>query len=340
MKSMESGSGRSRVVFVFGVAVLSAAPATAQLAQPAAATPQSVLAAQPAAQPASAARALLTPADYGRFESLAATALSSDGRWLAYGIRTVDEKDELRLRPLDRDTTRVFAWGTGPTFSPDNRWLTWTIGVPTEERQRLERAREPVRSGVGLLDLASGVEKKFERVRARSFDATGRYLALHGYAPTEPRGKGADLRIVDLTTGIETFFGNVDSYAWSDGGSLIALLLSTGTDAGNGVQLYDAADGRLRVLDASSSSYRSLAWREDAADLAVLRSVAPMAGDSTAHALLAWRGLDRGNGTRFTLDARPQGLADGLAVLGFTAPRWSRDGRMLSLGVRPLEPED
>jgi dipeptidyl aminopeptidase/acylaminoacyl peptidase len=341
MKHTEpNGSARSLVAVVFGMAALSAAPVAAQLAQPGSTTTQTALTAQPAASPASAARALLTPADYGRFESFGATALSSDGRWLAYGIRTVDEKDELRLRPLDRDTTRVLALGTAPTFSPDNKWLTWTIGVATEERQRLERAREPVRTGVGLLDLAAGVEKKFDRVRARSFDASGRYLALHGYAPTEPRGKGADLRIVDLTTGIETFFGNVDSYAWSDVGSLVALLLATGSQDGNGVQLYDAANGRLRVLDGSSSSYRSLVWREDAADLAVLRSVAPTAGDSTAHALLAWRGLDRGNGTRFTLDARAQGLADGLAVLGFTAPRWSPDGRMLSLGVRPLERED
>src|SRR5687768_4502373 len=147
----------TRTALVICLSSVVAAPATAQ-AQEATASAQS----SSAARPAASARVLLTPADYGRFESLAATALSSDGRWLAYGIRTVDEKDELRLRPLDQDTTRVFAWGTGPTFSPDNKWLTWTIGVSTEERQRLERAREPVRTGVGLLDLATGVEKKFD----------------------------------------------------------------------------------------------------------------------------------------------------------------------------------
>jgi dipeptidyl aminopeptidase/acylaminoacyl peptidase len=326
----------TRTAFVLGCGLVLAMPAGAQLAQPASAPAgPSANAARPVAA-ASAPRALLTPADYGRFESLAASALSPDGRWLAYGVRTVDEHEELRLRALDREDTRVFEWGAAPAFSPDSRWLVWTENVSTEERQRLERDRQPVRTGARLLDLRSNTGTSYERVRARSFDPSGRFLALHGYAPTEPRGKGADLRVVELATGVATVFGNVDSYAWSDTGPLLALVIATGSEDGNGVQLYDAPTGRLRALDQSSSSYRGLTWREDAADLAVLRSVAPVAGDSTAHALLAWRGLDRASPTRFTLDARPQALAAPLTVMGFTAPRWSPDGRRISLGVRPL----
>jgi dipeptidyl aminopeptidase/acylaminoacyl peptidase len=214
------------------------------------------------------------------------------------------------------------------------------VNVSLEERRRLERERQPVRQGAAALDLRSGEQRSYERVRARSLDATGRYLALHGYAPTEPRGKGADLRVVELATGGETSFGNVDTYAWSDLGSVLALVIATGAEEGNGVQVYDAAEGRLRSLDASSSSYRHLSWRTDAADLVVLRSVGAMGADSTAHTVMAWRGLDGAAAPgALTLDARPEALGGAFEVMGFTAPRWSDDGRHVALGVRPVRAE-
>src|SRR5688500_15568493 len=91
-------------------------------------------------------RPTVTPADYGRFEQLGATALSPDGKWLAYGLTRVNERNELRLRPLDRDTLLTIAWGSAPTFSPDSRWVTWSVGVSPQENARLQRARQPVRT--------------------------------------------------------------------------------------------------------------------------------------------------------------------------------------------------
>ena len=71
--------GGTRATLAFGLALALALPASAQLAQPTAA-PAGARAATPAA---TAAPALLTPADYGRFESLAATAEDAFGLELA-----------------------------------------------------------------------------------------------------------------------------------------------------------------------------------------------------------------------------------------------------------------
>ena len=46
---------------------------------------------------------MLEPAEYGRWEQLAAqrTPLSPDGRWLVYGITRASRDNEVRVQPSD-----------------------------------------------------------------------------------------------------------------------------------------------------------------------------------------------------------------------------------------------
>jgi dipeptidyl aminopeptidase/acylaminoacyl peptidase len=280
------------------------------------------------------------PSEYGRWESLGFGArLSPFGDWIAYPVRRVNEENELRIRELSGDSTHAVPWGASPDFSPNGRWLTWSVGVSPDEREKAEEADEPVRNSVTLLDLGSWTERDFDGVAARTFDATGRFLALHGYPPEEPAGKGADLRIVDLDTGAETTFGNVGEYAWSDSLSLLAMAIATGADDANGVQVYDAADGRIRSLHTSRSAYRGLSWREGAADLALLRTEEDASSEDAAHEVLAWRGLDGSSPTAFVLTEEAEGVEDGLEIVRHASPRWSDDGSIVAIGLRP-EPED
>lgn len=281
----------------------------------------------------------LTPADYGKFESLGAGRPSPDGRWFAYQVSRVDERSELRIADLERDTTRTAAWGSNPRFAASSRWLVWTVGMSPDEQEKLTRDKKPIRTGATLLDLRTGVERTFPLISAATFDATGRYLALHGYAPDEPKGKGADLRLLDLAAGTEVALGNVAEFAWSGVGSLIAVTIATGTDAGNGAQVLDAATGRTTGLDASSSVYRQLAWREKGADLAVYRSNGPASKPGNGYTLLAWRGIDRPSPVRLQLDPKALGAPDSLQIVEHRKPSWSEDGSRIGLGFRPVEPD-
>ena len=286
--------------------------------------------AAPALAPAQE-RPLVT--DYGRWERLGADALSPFANWVAYVVTRVDETSELRVRRLADDSTRVFPWGSAPAFSADGRWLVWTTGVSPDER---ENSDEPVRDKASLMDLQTGGIREFDAVSERAFDASAGFLALRGYAPDEPAGKGADVRIVTLATGAETTFGNVPEMAWSPLGSHLALAIATGTDVGNGVQVYDATAGTLRSLDASASAYRSLRWRDDSHDLAALRSRDAASADGTAWDVLAWRELDR---EMTVLGSNTAGISNTLEVVRHRAPAWSDDGRMISVGLRPVENE-
>ena len=283
-------------------------------------------------------RPVVTPDDYGRWERLGGSALSPFGDWIAYAVSRVDETSELRVRRIDEDSTRVFPWGSGPRFSPDGRWLAWTTGMSPDEEEALGGRGEPVRRTASVMDLRTGDVREFEAVAGFAFAATGRHLALRGYPPSEPRGKGADLRVVDLVADAVNTIANVGELAWSPSGTLLALAIATGGDLGNGVQLHDAAAGTLRSLDASGSGYSSLRWRDDAADLAVLRSRGDASEDGDARDVLAWRGLDRGI-EMAVLGGEVAGLPDSLEVVGHRAPAWSDDGAMIAVGVRPVEEE-
>ena len=289
---------------------------------------------------ASQERPLLRASDYGRWEQPGALRTSPDGAWVAYEVTRNDEKSELRIRRLTEDSTRAVPWGEDAAFAASGDWLAYAIGLPEDERERLEEEDEPVRLDAGVLDLRSGTTRTFEAVRAFSFDAEGRYLALHGYAPEEPEGKGADLRVIDLASGSSTTLGNVDALAWSAAGSWLALAIATGMDDGNGVQVYEAGSGRIRSLDTSGSAYAGLAWREDALDLAVLRSLDVASEEGTAHELLAWRGLDAAASAALVLREGTSGLADSLEIVATRTPTWSEDGTKISLGLRPAETED
>ncbi len=284
-------------------------------------------------------RPLVTPDDYGRWENMGGAELSPFGDWIAYVVTRVDEESELRVRKLDEDSTRVFPWGSAPRFSADGRWLRWTVGLPPEEREALEERDEPVRQMASVMDLQTGETQEFDAVSDRRFDPTGRFIALRGYPPDEPSGKGADVRVVTLATGAETTFGNVGEMAWSPTGALLAIAIATGTDVGNGVQIYDAGIGTLRSADASGSAYQSLRWRDGSYDLAALRSRDDASAEGTTYDILAWHDLDR-RVEMTVLGANTAGVPDTLEVVRHRDPAWSDDGSMISIGLRPIEEEE
>ncbi|HEX2168503.1 MAG TPA: prolyl oligopeptidase family serine peptidase, partial [Longimicrobiales bacterium] len=297
----------------------------------------SILAAQPlsSAQSRAPHQGLepVTPEDYGRFESPGAATLSPDGRWLAYAVNRVNEQNELRVQRIGRDTAVIVPYGGSVKFSGDSRWAAYSIGIAPSERERLEEAEEPVRQRAAVLDLTTGTTTALGAIRSFEFSPDGEYLALHGYAPEDARG--SDLIVRDLVRGTNTSFGNISAYAWAPDGALLALTLHTESGTGNAVQLYDGPSGALRVLDSSSYRYDGLAWRDDARDIAVLRSMPDSTYRDTAYSVLAWTDVNTTAARRFQLDPyRTNDFPAGVRISDTRTPQWSTDGTLITVGLR------
>ena len=276
----------------------------------------------------------ISPDDYGQWEMLGGGVLSPDGSHLAVGIRRVDGTSELRVH----DTTTagaaptVIESGSAPAFA-GTRWLAYRVGYSEAELERMREESTPARNKMGLLDLESGVQETFETVASFSIDETGSFVAMRGY-PAEGED-GADLFVRDLAAGTMVNFGNVSELAWQDDDARLAMIVAPASGVGNGVQLYDADSGELRVLDSGDATFSRLAWREDADDLAVLRSEEDEGHDDPANVVLAWRGLASGAPRASLLDHRETtDFPLRMRVVEHRTPVWSDDGETLLIGIR------
>jgi dipeptidyl aminopeptidase/acylaminoacyl peptidase len=281
----------------------------------------------------------VTPADYGKWESPGAAVLSNNGRWLAYGVTRVNEENELRFRPLDRDTAFVTPNGSGVTFSVDSRWAAYLIGVSPATRERLERERKPIRTALGLRELTTGRTDSIAEIASFRFSADGRFIAMRRY-PAEGK-RVADLIVQSLATGARMTFGSVGDFAWADRRPVLALTIETEGGTGNAVQVYDAMTQVVRVLESSASIYRGLAWRKRSEDLAVLRTVSDKGFRDTTHTILAWTNAASANAARREMDPlRTAGFPNGTRVADARRPEWSDDAATIFFGVRAREVAD
>ncbi|MEL6427643.1 MAG: prolyl oligopeptidase family serine peptidase [Planctomycetota bacterium] len=272
--------------------------------------------------------------DYGRFESLArGSKLSPDGRWLAYGVRRVNGESELRLKMLATDSHVTVEYGRGAAFSSDSRWVGYLIGVSKDEREKLSKAKKPVRTKLGLRDLTTGDSVEIDDVSSFSFSEDGRWIAMRRYAP-KGSNAGADLVLRALGSSTDVRLGNVGSYAWCEEESLLALIVDGEDAVGNGVQLYAPETGVLRALDSANTAYGSLRWREDSSDLACFREMEHEDDEDVSNEVLVWRDLSDGVSAPEVYDHRKIEAFPDMRVVGNDGLRWSDDGARLFFGLK------
>ncbi len=290
-----------------------------------------------AAQLAAQTKPLLTPKDYGKWETPSVPRLAPKGDWAAFVISRVSEENELRIRGGAHDTTFVVAYGLAPAFSADDKWIAYSVGIPPKERDRLLKDKKPVRNSFEARDLVTGKTFTVADISAWSFSPDGRFLSMTRYAPEGK--KTSEVLVQDLSNGARLTFANVGEQAWSDGGSKLALAIETEGGVGNAVQVYDPVSGRIHVLESSpTAQYRGLAWRPKSADVAVLRSVVDKAFRDTANVLLAWHDVSGVEPVAVRLDpATMASFPAGMRIADYRRPSWSRDGRVLYFGIKKRE---
>jgi dienelactone hydrolase len=178
-------------------------------------------------------------ADLAKWESLGPGALSPDGKFVAYDIRRGDGTTELRYRAVAGGEEHAVRLANGPQFSNDSHWLLFTILPDTAGGRGRGAGGRGARGG-------------------RGGDAEGAANA----APVNRNKVGA----IDLRTGAQTTFDDVQSYSLSDDGSHVALRRYP-------AQGRRAADVIVRHLDAGTElafgNVSDMAWSKDGALLAM-----------------------------------------------------------------------
>jgi dipeptidyl aminopeptidase/acylaminoacyl peptidase len=302
----------------------------------------------------------LTPADYGKWETLGAGTLSPDGKWLAYEIRRTDGDNELRVAATGAPSgpggkTHVLAFCSGAAFSADSRYLACSATVSETEQDRARKAGRPAQNKLNVLDLGNGEIAKVDDVQSLAFSGVGPYLAFRKYPPAgagrganaaapaagggrgsrggsaqdaaadpERDPAGAVLVVRNLSTGVDTTFGDVTSYSWQDKGSNLAMAIGVDGRTGNAIQVFDPPSGSLKALDSGAALYTALTWRKESADLAALRSFKQDGYEGESYTVLAWKNLGEKRSTHVDAPKR---------IVPSRAPQWSEDGSTVYVGI-------
>ena len=135
------------------------------------------------------------------WKSIQGTRLSDDGQWLAYATTAQGDDGEVVVRNLRTGQEFKHARGTSPSFTPDAKFVIFTIAQPKAEEEREAqaqaassgetpeggrqggrgggRAREP-RTGMGIMTLPDGAVKTFEKVGSFSLpERSSTWLAYY-----------------------------------------------------------------------------------------------------------------------------------------------------------------
>ena len=119
---------------------------------------------------------------YDSWRSIAGSRLSQDGQWLAYALTAPGDDGELVVRNLKSGQELRHPRGTNPQFTPDAKFVIFTI-VPTkadDERAargrgaggagaapaggQAEGAAAPTRNSLGIMTLPGGEVTTVEQI--------------------------------------------------------------------------------------------------------------------------------------------------------------------------------
>ncbi|MEP6762891.1 MAG: prolyl oligopeptidase family serine peptidase [Gemmatimonadaceae bacterium] len=326
--------------------------------------------------------------DYGRWNRINSTAISSDGKWMTFTYAPNEGTSVLHVKSLDGDkdyTAQLGGTGGGrgaaagggrggapggggaPGFSDDSKWATYF--VPPSERGGAAAAGRaggggggggrggrgntpppqgaaaaPAAAAVGhleLLNLATGEKTPFPNVAAWKFSPGSNYLAMRlNKTSTDTKALGNDLLVRDLATGMNRPVGSVYQYEFDDAGKVLAYTVDAPDKLGNGVYLLNVATGETKQLNSMAAEYDALTWSGDGTNLAVLRGDKAKDMKQKSNVLLTWNGVASGTGKAFVFDpSKDASFPKNMVLSEYTAPRWSRDGSRVFIGLKEQEAE-
>ncbi|MGV3710833.1 MAG: prolyl oligopeptidase family serine peptidase [Gemmatimonas sp.] len=308
----------------------------------------------------------LTLADYGRWNRIASAALSPNGRWMSYAYTPNDGDATLYIRNLDTDKLYTIPVGSAPVFSDDSRWVGYFVSPPERAGGGRGGAGGGAGAGTGggrgaappagapagapggapqrrfeLLSLDSGEKTPVPNANSFKFARGSRLLAIRmNKAQANSAHNGADLIVRDLANSSMRNVGNVNAYEFDNGGKLLAYTVDAAERIGNGVYLLNPATGETRALNTASADFDQMVWADDGASLTAIRGDKTRGMRQKTNVLLLWKDV-AGSAPKMTeWNPSTDATFPKEHVLSeYTAPRWSKDGSQLFVGIKEQEAE-
>ena len=207
-----------------------------------------------------------------------------------------------------------------------------SLSANHQQRPKKEPKEKLPGATTHLRNLASKETIIFKNVSAFHFSDDSRFAAIevNGKSP----GKALIVRNLSNTT--NTTFGNVTQHAWSDQGSHLAMVVDS-PSISNSLQVFSPKTGILRTLESSDLEYKSLQWRKDSLDLAVMLEKAHAEKEDVSHTVIAWKGVAQKKPKKHVYDHTQDKNFSAEMFLPAGKISWSEDGTAIYCDLKEWE---
>ena len=349
----------------------------------------------------------MQPADLKAWNGIRQSTLSADGRWFAYVAAPNEGNATLVLRSTGTDAKETKfpigeaggrggggappgiadagAAGASLAISGDSKWLAYTIYPPSTAGQAGRGGRggrggapqqqgaapaTPAQNKLGLVNIATGEKKEFDRVRRFAFNGDKpTWIAMQSYpeaqapagdaaAAAAPGGRGGrggapaagggaatgrpdgtDLVLYNLSNGDAVNVGNVAEFGFDDSGDWLAYTIDARDQIGNGVQLRNMRTDVVRAIDSDRALYRRLVWSDSLGALAVLRGKVDSLGRDTLFSVVTFTKVVSGTPAKSVFDpALHSEFPQAMKIAADRAPRLADDLSAVFFAIRQVNP--
>ncbi|MFZ6771918.1 alpha/beta hydrolase family protein [Undibacterium sp. SXout7W] len=126
---------------------------------------------------------IITHDVYANWRSIQHEILSRDGQWAAYALIAQEADGEVVFRHIKDAREWRVARGTAPAFSADGRYAAFAIKATQLELDQAKKANKKAdelpKSGLGIIDLQTGIVQRIEHVRQFAWpEEGGDFLAV------------------------------------------------------------------------------------------------------------------------------------------------------------------
>ena len=302
---------------------------------------------------------------YDGWRSIQDTRLARDGSWLVYALVPQDGDGEIVALNLKSGAEYRHPRGKDPVISADGRFVIFTVAPPKVDidkaRKDKKKTEDQPKSGIGIMNLATGGVATAERVKSFKVPEDGGSCIAYLLEPPQkkPDAKaaednkegeakpeedkdskkkekkkepGTDLIIRELATGAQTTIAEVSEYVWAKNGNWLAYAVSSKTPASDAAFARKSGDSASRALATGQGNYKGFAFDEKGAQLAFVSDKDEYKSEASPYQLYLW---DTAAETAGEIVPAAAGLPAGTSVSENGKLEFSKDGARLFFGTAP-----
>ncbi len=302
-----------------------------------------------------AQKKILTFEDVMKFKEIHDPVISENGLWLAYGTRPDRGDGEAVVHGLKNGKKFVVERGSRPRITKDSKWVAAVVQPKALDIEMAQKDKP--KPGIALLATSTGEIKQFEKVQNFSLSENSRWIAyLHHKEAEKPemkRGRtpgkkesaaekikdekkktGSLLVLRELESGTEKEIPYVLDYSFDHASKYLAVAMAGPDASQDGLFVIDLNEKSLLqnpIIQQEGLKLSELTWTEKGSYLAFLAN-----GDEDGEgyfSLWIWDGNSRAKTLAVAADTAPAGWM----IPEKNRVSWSKDGKRLFFGLKPLE---